>query len=189
MNQQMPDANSFLMGGAKSASFKNLGAQVAGVIVSEPQTTQVRDPKSGKPVFWNDDPNQPKLQLVVTLRTQDADINDPQDTGERRLFVKNNMRKAIAAAVRNAGATGLAVGGVLSVKYVRDGISSSAALDPPKEFEAKYIPPQAKQVAVEDAAPPAKDPGAGDPWASPATPDQLSADEDAALKRLMEESN
>lgn len=179
MNHPMPNANSFLMGGAKSASFKELGATVAGVIVSEPQTAQVRDPKDGKPVFWNNDQSQPKLQLVVTLRTQDRDINDPQDDGERRLFVKSNMRKAIAAAVRAAGATGLAVGGVLSVKYVRDGISSSPTLSPPKEFEAKYIPPQAKQVPVEESAPPAKAPGA-------AAPEQLSADEDAALRALME---
>ena len=183
MNQPMPDANAFLMGGAKSASFPTLGTTVAGVIVQEPQTTQVRNPKDNKPEYWNNDPTQPKMQLVVTLRTNDRDVNNPLDDGERRLFVKGNMRKAIAAAVRAAGATGLAVGGVLSVTYTADGVKPSATLSAPKEYRAKYIPPKPREVPVEQAPSqdPAKDPGAQ----SASSPEELSEEEAAALQALM----
>lgn len=178
------DVNSFLMGGAKSATFPTVGTTVQGVICEPaPQLMQMTNPKDGKPEFWDDAKTQPKMQLVITLKTNDRDPDDPQDDGERRLFVKSNMRKALAAAVRAAGARGIAVGGALAMTYVKDGPKPSPTLSAPKEYKARYIPPK-QEVPVEDETPepaaPQKDPGAQ-------SPDDLNQAERDALEALMSE--
>lgn len=177
------DANSFLMGGASAVKFDDKGDTVTGVIIAEPTIAQQRDFQTGEPAFWDKDKTQPKQQMIVTLRTQERDTSDPDDDGERRLFVASpNMRKAIAAAVREAKRKGLAVGGTLTVTYTADG-EKQRGLNPPKLYSAKYVPPAAEEVAVPDAEPEAHVETRTEA-AAPAQQAGLTAEQLAALKAL-----
>lgn len=135
------EANDFLMsGGAPAAKFPTIGTTVAGTITQQPEVQQIRDFSTGEPLYWPD--GKPKMQLVVTLATDQRDPQTPDDDGRRRLYVKGLMRTAIRDAVRKAGARGLEVGGRLEVTYVADG-ERKGNLNPPKLYKAAYTPPQA----------------------------------------------
>ena len=179
-------ANQLLMGSGRSASFRTVGTTVAGVITEEPEVAQQRDFESGEPAFWDKDKTEPKMQLIITLQTQDRDPEDPHDDGVRKLYVaSSNQRKAIAAAVRAAGKNGLAVGGVLSVTYTKDGVKTGKG-NPPKEYAAQYVPPTG-EVSVETGQPvaaPAPAPAA-DPVQAAAQAAGLPPEALAALQALM----
>lgn len=142
------DANALIMGSSvPSASFKQPGTEHKGTITAL-DTMQVRNFKTKLPETWDD--GNPKMQAVITIRT---DVRDPQienDNGVRRIFVgSKGMREAIAAAVKKSDATELKVGGKIGVKYTRDGDENENGLNPPKVYAAKYEPPPAA-VADDD---------------------------------------
>lgn len=140
------DANEFLMGGGtKSAKFEKVGTVVKGTIVVKPELQQQRDPKDGKPQTWDD--GKPKQQVKVILQTEARD--DAEDDGRRALYVKSNMLKAVQEAVKKAGATGLEVGGLLSVKFVKEGEKKNKAFNAPKLYAAKYEAPDPMAAAAE----------------------------------------
>lgn len=125
----------FLAGGGKpTAKFPNqvFGTKHGGKIVTEPTIEQQRDIDTGTPLTWPD--GNPKLQMVVTIQTdeRDAAIND--DDGQRRLFVRSGMRAAVQKAVREAGVDFLAVGGDLWIEYTHDDGRA-------KQYVATYTPP------------------------------------------------
>lgn len=135
-------ANDFLMGGGvPSAKFPALGTIVGGRITRVGEPVQQRDFATGSPKFWDD--GSPMMQLPVEVATdlRDPDIDD--DDGSRCFYVKGQMRKAIADAVRSTGSKGLEVGGTLTVTYARDGEASKKGFNPPKEYEATYVAPVA----------------------------------------------
>lgn len=145
-----PSADQFLMsGGGKSAKFPAIGTTVTGVIANPPEVQQQRDPADSKPKFWDD--GKPMLQLRVTLATAERDPADPEDDGERNLYVKGQMQRAIRDAVKAAGAARLDVGGTLTVTYVADGEKKNAAFNAPKVYAAAYVPPN----PLDQIAPPA----------------------------------
>ena len=85
------DPNAFLMGGgAKSAKFDNEGDKVVGTIL-DMQVKQQTDIKTGAPRTW--DNGDPMMQLVVTLQTDARD--DEDDDGQRTLYVKGQMQRAV----------------------------------------------------------------------------------------------
>ena len=175
------DANSFLMGGGKSVKFDDKGDTVTGVIISPPEVAQQRDYKTKELAYWDDDKTQPKMQMIITLRTNETDPEDPEDDGERRLFVASpNMRKAIASAVRSAKRKGLAVGGVLRVTYTENGQKQHGQGFPPKLYTAQYVPPN-EEVAVPEQ--PKAEASAAESKAA-ATPDELGPEAAAALQNL-----
>lgn len=143
-----PDANDLLMGsgGVQSASFKNVGDHCTGFIMSQPEPRQRTDINTGKPLTWPDGRNQ--MMIVVRLMTEEKDPNNPEDSGERQLFINlpSNMSRAVADAVREAGAKGLAIGGKLQVIYTGEGEKTEAWKNPPKTYTAKYRQPE---VSVE----------------------------------------
>lgn len=148
------NANDFLMsGGAKSAKFEQIGAFASGRITEEPTVQQQKDFTTGEPLFWND--GQPRMQLVVTLATDQQDPADRDDDGTRRIYVKGQMKNAIQQAVRAAGARGLEVGGVLKVTYVRDGVASNPRFNAPKEYAAEYQAPAQVELNTPDPGVPA----------------------------------
>ena len=174
----LKDVNEFLMGGSKSVKFPTIGTSVVGRIIEpEPKKIAVLNPKTMKPETW--DNGQEKEQIVVNLQTTERDPELENDDGQRRLFLKGNLQKAVAAAVRSSGAKGLAIGGVIKATYTGDGIKPSATLNAPKEFKAVYKPPAPTEVPVEEKAP-AKDPGA-----HASSPDELSDADKEALEALM----
>lgn len=165
------DANSFLMGGsgAPTAKFPTPGTIVGGRITEPPKVEQQRDIQSGEQKFWAN--GDPMMQMVVTVQTDQRDPAIEDDDGKRRIFVKGQMKNAVADAVRQVGARGLEVGGTLHVRYTHDGEQTKRGFSAPKQYAAKYVPAaQAELAAVPaPAAAPAPAP-AGDPWPTGAAP-------------------
>jgi hypothetical protein len=163
------DPNAWLMGGGgKSAKFESLGEQITGAIL-DLAVKQQTNFDTGKPEFW--DNGDPKMQLVVTLSTDQRDPGDKEDDGERRLYVKGNLQKAIQAAVRSSGATGLEIGGQVTVTFTGEGEPPRRGANPPKLYSAAYVP--AATVALMAGAPPAPAPtvpAPAQPTAPPAAP-------------------
>jgi len=127
--------NDFLLGGgAASAKFAQLGDTVTGTITVTPQLRQQTDYKTRKPMFWDD--GQPKMQVVVTLQTDQRAAAD--DDGTRSVYIKGDMQRATREALRASGAKGLEVGGTLTVVFVGEEPTSG---DPKKLYQATYLPP------------------------------------------------
>lgn len=182
----LPDADSFLMGGGTpSAKFPTIGTSITGTVTREPEVLQQTDFDSGKPLFWDD--GKPKLQARVVLATTERDSQIPDDDGTRAVYVKGQLQKAVAQAVRAAGAARLEVGGRLTVTYTADG-ERKGKLNPPKIFTAKFERPDPVAQAADpapgagqaggqqDAPPPGIDPAA---WAN------LSAAQQETLRAAM----
>jgi len=136
--QPAPSADDFLMGGSvPSAKFPAIGATVTGQITMQPTVEQQRDYTTGDLKFWDD--GKPQMQMVVTLATNERDPDVQDDDGTRRLYVKGQMKNAVAQAVRAAGARGLEVGGQLTIRYTHDGQKSNPRFNAPKQFDAQYV--------------------------------------------------
>jgi hypothetical protein len=146
------DANSFLMGGggAPTAKFPTPGTTVGGRITEPPKVEQQRDIQSGEQKFWSN--GDPMMQLVVTVQTDQRDPAIEDDDGRRRIFVKGQMKNAVADAVRAAGARGLEVGGTLHVRYTHDGEQTKRGFSAPKQYAAKYVPAAQNELAAPAAA-------------------------------------
>lgn len=141
---QTADANAFLMqSGVKSFKFDQPNTTAKGPIFSLDMQQQ-RDIKDNSLKFWND--GNPMMQLRVVLQTELRD--DDNDDGQRAIYVKGEMQKAVRDAIRNAGASQIEVDGVLAVQYIGDGERTNPAFNPPKLFRAQYQPPVASPTAV-----------------------------------------
>ncbi|MFD7100791.1 hypothetical protein [Streptomyces xanthophaeus] len=141
-SQPDPSPEAFLMGGgggAPTAKFppQAYGTTISGRITERPGVEQQRDIKDNSLKFWPD--GNKRMQLVVTVQTEQRDPSIEDDDGRRRLFVKGQLQKVIADAVRAVGAAGLEVGGILSVTYTHDGQSSGPGMSPPKQYSAQYV--------------------------------------------------
>lgn len=147
---QVPSADDFLMGGggAPSAKFPTPGTTLSGRITERPTVEQQRDIKDGSKKFWSD--GNPMMQLVVTVQTDERDPQLEEDDGRRRLFVKGQLKNAIADAVRTAGARGLEVGGTLTVTYTHDGTATQRGFNPPKQYTAQYVAAAANALHTPD---------------------------------------
>lgn len=135
----MTDPNDLLFaGGAPSAKFPAIGAKVVGTIESAEvkQQTDI----NGTLLTW--DNGEPKMQIVVSLLTDERDPSIEEDDGRRRLFVKGQMMTAVREAVR-AGGGKLLAGGRLAVAYVGDGEQKTRGFSPPKLYKAQYEAPKA----------------------------------------------
>ena len=164
----MADANDFLMrSGAKSATFPTIGTTVKGVIAREPELSQQRDfDDRSKLKFW--DTGEPMMQVVVILATAERDPEDDDDNGERGLYLRGNILKAVQVAVKEAKAKGLAVGGKLAVKYSGDGDQPKKGLAKPKLYKAAYEAPDPMAQAEHEDEPEPVAASAAKPKAKPA---------------------
>ena len=148
----MSTADDFFAGGSPSAKFDTIGTVVGGTITRIGDQVQQTEFKTGKPLFWDD--GKPRMQLPITVQTELRDPTDPTDTGERTLWVKGRMKKAIAAALKAAGSK-LNLGGLLTVTFV--GEEDTGAGSPAKVYTATYAPQggffEPEQVATPAPAP------------------------------------
>ncbi len=145
------DPNEWLLStGIRSASFQNVGDTVVGIIARQPEVQQQRDFETGELKHWSD--GNPMMQLRVVLATDQRDPEDPEDSGERAVYIRGNMQRAVAQAVRAASAPGLEVGGKLLIKYVADGKAARRGFNPPKLYEARYRAPAREATPVPDPA-------------------------------------
>lgn len=142
MSTQTPE--SFLLGGgAKSAKFPSIGTVVGGVITDEPTLQQQKDINTGALKTWDD--GNPMMQLVVKVQTDERE--DGEDDGVRAIYIKGQMKQAVAEAVKKAGAKGLAIGGTLKVAYTGDGEPSKKGFTAPKQYQAQYVAPASNASA------------------------------------------
>lgn len=133
------DPTAFLMAGScPSAKFPKIGASVTGTICEPPTVGQQTDMETGELKFWKD--GKPMEHLVVTLQTEEHDSEIEDDDGKRRIYIKFNMKTAIADAVRKSGAKALEVGGKLTVTHTSVGQPTAKGFSPPKFYSAEYVP-------------------------------------------------
>lgn len=120
-----------------------VGTTVAGVITGL-DTQQQTDMESGKPL--TDRNGRPVEMIVITLATDLGD--DLDDDGDRRLFVRGRMRRALAKAVGESGADELVIGGGIEVTYLGDGKPANADFAPPKLYKVIYHPPSSNATGA-----------------------------------------
>jgi hypothetical protein len=197
------DANDLLMGsGLKAAKFDNLGDTVIGTIVDPPKVEQAKKfGADNKPTaeldFWPS--GDPKLNIVITLQTDQRDPADGDDDGKRRLFVSPRMQNTVRDAVKAASAPGLEVGGRLAVRWVG---GTGVGAGNPREYAAQYARPvvsvgndmlggttpaaQAAPATVSQAAPVATMAPAGqtDLFSAPAGPAKPASIDQTVWDRL-----
>lgn len=131
----MTDVNEFLAGsGVPSFKFENIGDGIEGV-VTRSEVRQQTDFETGQLLTWDD--GTAKMQLIVDLQTTLFDTNIDGDDGLRRIYLRNNALTAVRQAVKKAGGR-LETGGLLSVRYIKDGTPSKKGFHGAKLFEAEY---------------------------------------------------
>jgi hypothetical protein len=129
------DTDDLLGPAIPSVTWPEIGAHVSGYVESTivtPQTTPEGEVKK----FANGDVMR---QVVITLQTAES-VNEDDD-GQRRLFVKGAMVKAMREELRRARVMGIRPGGHLTVIYKADGEVKTKGYNPAKLFDVKYTPP------------------------------------------------
>ena len=134
---------------SKFASFPQPGATVAGVIteISDQKhaTKYNRDPKAPKELdYWKS--GDPKMEVWVTVQTQDRDPQDPEDNGYRTIVVTVNQKPggqlaAIMDACEAVGAETPLPGGFLALTFTGFDPNSDNPQNPRKLFAAQYKAP------------------------------------------------
>lgn len=138
------DPNDLLLGaGIASVKFPTFGTTVKGTVLHS-EVTQQTDINNNKLTWDNGDP---RMQVVITLQTDERDPAVEDDNGQRKLYVKPQMQKAIGDALRAVGAK-LEVGGTLAVRYESDAPPKQKGHNGAKQFVAQYQPPS--QQAAND---------------------------------------
>lgn len=142
-----PSVENFLSGGgAKSASFPEVGTVVGGTIVDEPTMMQQKDIKDGSLKTWPD--GNPVMQLVVKVQTDLRDSDEPDDDGVRAIYIgSKGMKDAVRDALKKAGAKAPQVGGVLKVAFTATEPASTKGFNDRKIYQAVYEPPTASASA------------------------------------------
>lgn len=189
MSQDQQTADDFLMGsGIPSAKFPSIGSSVTGTVAKEPELMQQTDFDTNEALTWPD--GRPRMQARVVLSTEERDQEIADDDGTRAIYVKANLQKAVASAVRGAGAKRLEVGGKLTITYTGDG-EKQGKKNPPKLYSAKYELPDPVGAAGDQeptAGPTDTGQAAGDappPGVDPAAWNALSAEQKATLRAAM----
>ncbi|MDK9627041.1 hypothetical protein [Propionibacterium freudenreichii] len=149
--------------GGNSFSFDQPGDAVTGQILDMSEEQQT-DLQTGEPKTFSN--GQPMLMYRVELLTDERDPGDQFDDGKRSIYLKGSRKpesKSSMAAVLDAvkaatGSTNLAAGGILTLKYVGDGVAKNRGFNAPKLYEASYAPPMVdlsggEQQVVQQAAP------------------------------------
>jgi hypothetical protein len=181
--QTPPDPDSLLSGGGgsragRTVAFKTLNEWKTFTIKGK-ETVQARDDE-GDLEFWPD--GNAKWVVVVTVATDERNPAIEDDDGVRYLWLKGSkdpskktLMSSTIVAYEAAGAKSLEVGGELSMAWVGEGVKSSPTRNPPKFYEAKFVP--AADVVMRSggsngqaAATPAVAPPAAAPASTPAAP-------------------
>ena len=153
-----------------SCKFKTPGETHTGVITEISDRMPVTKYGTTDPDYWPD--GSPKQQVVITLATDERDPEDPNDSGERSLWVTESRKAgtilaAIIQATRQANAK-LEIGGTLSVSFTGHDPNSKNPAQPRKLYAATYQPPAAGGGMFEQQPAPA----ASQPAAPQAAPQQ-----------------
>lgn len=131
-------------GGGSSFPYENPGDSVTGTIVGVDEVQQT-DLTTNALAYWPD--GKPKMQFRVTLQTTLRD--DADDDGLRTVYLRGSRKPesksslaAVLGAVKAAtGSQALDDGATLTLTYTGDGVASQRGFNPPKQYEAVYVPP------------------------------------------------
>jgi hypothetical protein len=145
--QMPPDPDALLSGGGgmrnRTVSFKTLNEWKT-MIVEGKETVQARD-DDGKLDTW--DNGDPKWVVVVTVQTDQRHPDIEDDDGIRYLWLKGSkdpakktLMGATIQAYEAAGCSKLEIGGELSMAWVGEGTKPSPTKNPPKFYEARFVP-------------------------------------------------
>lgn len=131
----MTDVQSFLeqSSGSKYPAFKwgEIGTVLSGTIIEQPKVITRPNLNDGKP----------EDNLVIAIRTAEGH--------EFSLWARKGfLAQALADAVKEAGASGLAEGGKLHVKHTEN--RDTGRPQPARVFKAKYEPPAPTAVNPDD---------------------------------------
>lgn len=147
MTQSLTPEQQFLMGGGGAPSafgkYDGPGTRRGGKIVERPELRQQTEYKTNELLYWKD--GNPRMQLVVTVQTDQRDPEREDDDGKRRFYVKSNMQHAVRDAIKTAGASGLEVGGTLYITRLRQEGENEVWV-----HSAEYIPAAQNFVANGD---------------------------------------
>lgn len=137
---QQADTTGF-WGGAASISFDDRKGYVKGTfrggqIISKTISNQTKM-GTGEVLTWQD--GSPRKQMSVLLQT--AERADPQDNGQRQLFIKGDLPRATREAFQAVGASDLSEGGWLYAAWVDEKPAKAAGYNPQKVYKAIYAPP------------------------------------------------
>jgi hypothetical protein len=146
-NEALPDPDELMAGSGsrkgRSLSFLTVGTSHT-MIVKEKRTEQKRD-DNGDLEFWGDGGK--KLQVVVTGQTDYRSPEIEDDDGIRYLYVdgskapaSKSKMAAVIGAYEAAGCAKLEIGGELTITYVGDGPRPGGPKNPPKFYEARFVP-------------------------------------------------
>lgn len=125
---------------ATSAKFDSIGKRVAGRVVRDAVEVQQRDFDTNEPLFWDD--GNKRMQLVVTVDTDNIDPTIEDDDGERAIYVKGQMLAAVKAALRKTRSREIREGGYFAVTFVsEEPLPKGKRGKPKKIYEAEYEPP------------------------------------------------
>ena len=134
---------------SKFAAFHQPGATVAGIIteISDQKhaTKYNRDPKAPKELdYWKS--GDPKMEVWITVQTQERDPQDPEDNGFRTIVVTVNQKPggqlaAIMDACEAIGAETPLPGGFLVLTFTGFDAESDNPQNPRKLYAAQYKAP------------------------------------------------
>lgn len=171
----MSNIDDLLLGGGaagKGMKFDQPGKSYGGTVVSV-EVRPYTDLKTGKPEFWDDDPNQPKQQLAIGIQTDERNPEIQDDDGVRYDYVKmwGKQKAALRVAAQAAGGSP-AVGDFYSVKFVGEEPSKTRGFNPTKLYEYTIRKANPADAALGVAAPQAQAqaPAQSFPQTAPAQP-------------------
>lgn len=157
MNERNEFDDFLFGGGAKAFAFDDIGDTCTGTITD--LTTQQQTSIEGEKLEWSD--GSPRMQMVITLATDERDPANENDDGKRTLYAKGgrfdiasgrgtSMRDAIAEAIKAAKAPGIRVGDRLAVSFTGMGVKRKAGQNAPKLYSAGYEVAAPPAVSLDD---------------------------------------
>jgi hypothetical protein len=128
-------------GGAPSLSFDaakgyGKGTFRGGQVLSKTISDQT-EMGNGKVRTWGD--GSPRKQMVLLLQTSER--ADPQDNGQRQLFIKGDLPRACREAFQAQGASDIEIGSWVYAAWVDDKAAKTAGHNPSKVYQVVYARP------------------------------------------------
>lgn len=160
------EAQQFLTGGSVSAVFPKVGHVHEGTVLSFAMKQQTSY-DTGEPLVWKD--GSKRMQLSIVLQGEPTgktwkgmayeETEVPNDDGQRTLYAKGNLQKAIGQVLKDQGVP-IEVGGYLKVVRGKNGPKTDPKYAPPYTYTAEWTPAAKNSHAATAAL------TEGDPFAS-----------------------
>lgn len=134
------DQEEFLGGGGLVLKFAEIGDNYTLKITEEPDIVPIHDFDDPAIVLTWPDGRVRKQMIIYGQLTEDSEgwLDDEEDTGERRLYVKGYMAGALKDALRAAKAKKVTPGGELYVEFSEEGEAKTKRHKPPKFFDMEW---------------------------------------------------